>query len=114
MPISTEPPPPNIFAGLFELFWVAFAMAGGVARHLDAYLRGGEFPSIKLLIANAVVSGFSGYMVALVAMRVAPDWAFIAAGIGGYLGTQGLDWVAATLKGRVAQVINPLPPELPK
>jgi hypothetical protein len=115
MPITPETtPPPNLFFGLLEVLWVGFAMVGGIAHHLDAYLRGGDFPSFKRLIANAVVSGFSGYMMALVALRVAPDWAYISAGIGGYLGTQGIDWVASILRGRISQVITPVPPTPPE
>lgn len=115
LPLPSDPPPPNILSGLLEFLWVGFAMVGGIAHHLDAYLRGGDFPSFRMFIANAVVSGFSGYMMALVALRVAPDWAYISAGIGGYLGTQGIDFVASVMRGRIAQVVNPLqaPPSTP-
>lgn len=83
-----------------ELMWVLFAMAGGVARYLNMYLRTGAVPKMGLLFAHAVVSGFSGYVVAQVILRIEPDWAFVAAGVGGYLGTQGLDWAASVLRTR--------------
>jgi hypothetical protein len=83
-----------------DLLWVFIAAVGGIARYLDAYLRTGTTPQIGLLIGHAAVSGFSGYMVAQTVIRFQPDWALVAAGVGGYLGTQGLDWAASVLKKR--------------
>lgn len=39
-------------------------------------------------------------MVAQVALLIKPEWAFIAAGVAGYLGTQALDMVADLMRKR--------------
>lgn len=83
-----------------ELMWVVLAMVGGVAKYLDIYIRTGVIPKLGFLFAHTLVSGFSGYMVAQVVTRMSPEWALVAAGVGGYLGTQGLDWVSAVLKNK--------------
>lgn len=96
-----EPPstPPS---GTFwtELAWISLAVVGGVARYLDTYLKGGTAPKWGMILANGFVSGFAGYMASAIALKVQPDWAFVAAGIGGYLGTQGLDWISTVVKTR--------------
>lgn len=111
MPIHPpEPPTPAFLDAFAQVFWFILAVAGGIARFLDAYLRTGVFPTIGMMIAHAVVSGFSGYMVAQVVLKIAPDWTLVAAGVGGYLGTQGIDWIASVLKSRVESAI-PASPE---
>ncbi len=96
-------PNPSPFQQLFgELAWVILAMIGGVARYLDGHIRGTVSFKWGLAATHALVSGFSGYMVAQVALKLQPDWALIAAGVGGYLGTQGLDFISAVLKQRLA------------
>lgn len=98
----TQTPPDSTWVRFTaELMWVALAMVGGVAKYLDIYLRSGVMPKLGYLFAHTFVSGFSGYMVAHVVMRVTPEWALVAAGVGGYLGTQGLDWVSGVLKNRI-------------
>lgn len=84
-----------------ELIWVLVAMLGGVARYLDSYIRTGSSPKFGLMVAHAAVSGFSGYMVAQTVIQFSTQWALVAAGVGGYLGTQGLDWLATVLRDKV-------------
>lgn len=100
---GTPPTPPQFqwISQLGELGWLLLAMAGGVARYLDSYLHSGAVPKLGLAITHATVSGFSGYMVAMVAIKVQSDWALVAAGVGGYLGTQGLDFISRVLKRRM-------------
>lgn len=93
-------------ADLAQLTWVGIAAAGGVVRYLDVYLRSGSAPSFGPALGHAAVSGFSGYMVALVVIKVYPEWAMVAAGSGGYLGTQALDWVSAVIKSRVEKQLD--------
>lgn len=104
-----------------ELWLVIIAMLGGIARYLDSYIRTGAPPKIALLTAHAMVSAFSGWMVAQVVVQFAPTWGMWAAGVGGYLGTQGLDMIAAFLRtwlnGQAgtgqSQVPSPAPPAPP-
>lgn len=84
--------------------WGLIAMVGGVVRYLDVYLKTGQPPSFGPAIATALVSGFSGYMTALFVIHYDPSWAVVAAGVGGYLGTQGLDFVATTFKERFGKI----------
>lgn len=94
-----------------ELIWVLVAMLGGIARYLDSYIRTGDRPRLGLLIAHALVSGFSGYMVAQAVLQFSVNWAMVAAGVGGYLGTQGLDWLATVLRDKVVGGTIPPKPE---
>jgi hypothetical protein len=96
--------PPDIMAGILklgaELLWIVLAVIGGIARYLDSYLKGGHPPKLGLLIAHAAVAGFSGFMVAQTVLHFSPDWALVAAGVGGYMGTQGLDWITSLMRVR--------------
>ena len=108
MPLQT-PDPLSPMNGFVELFWFVIAVAGGIARFLDTYLRTGVFPAVGRMAAHALVSGFSGYMVAQVVMKISPEWTLVAAGVGGYLGTQGIDWISNALHARIEAAIPSIP-----
>lgn len=81
--------------------WAIIAMLGGVARYLDGFIKGQTAPTWSKILAHAFVSGFSGYIVAQAVLLIKPEWAFIAAGVAGYLGTQALDITADLIRKRV-------------
>lgn len=97
----------NFLENTAEVAWIILAMIGGVARYLDRYIRTGHSPKPGMLVAHTLVSGFSGYMVAQTIMRFDADWALVAAGVGGYLGTQGLDWLASVLSTKFGGTMPP-------
>lgn len=84
-----------------DFLLVLLAVFGGVARYLDEYLKTDILPKFGKAMAAAFVSGFSGYMVGLIANKVAPEWALVAGGLGGYLGTRGLDMANDLLRSRL-------------
>ena len=51
-------------------------------------------------IAKCFVSGFAGYIVAAIASKLSPDWVHVAAGVGGFAGTQALDFIINVVKRR--------------
>jgi hypothetical protein len=87
----------HIAEHLGTVTYAAIAAFGGVAKYLKEYLAGASF-SIQLLLANTVVSGFSGYMFAQVALIMKPDWAFVVAGMGGFAGSAAMDFAFALFK----------------
>ena len=91
---------------LGEVFWVILAVLGGLARSLDGYVKSGVFPRVSMLAAHIAISGFAGFMMAQLLLKIAPGWEHIGAGVGGYLGTQGIDWMAQAIKARLGGDIN--------
>lgn len=83
-----------------DLTWAVIAVLGGVARYLDSFLKGQTVPSWSRMTAHSVVSAFSGYMAAHAMWLIKPEWAFIVAGVAGYLGTQALDIMADLIRKR--------------
>lgn len=90
----------NFFDSINHYLWALFATIGGMAKYLDGYVRGTRAPSFSHFFAQAFVSGFSGYMFANVMVMYSPDWAYIAAGLGGFMGTQALDWILDIVKAK--------------
>lgn len=83
-----------------HLVWVLLACFGGIARYLYMFLRHRAKPNWPVMGAHMLVSAFAGYMVASMVALTESQWVYIAAGIGGYMGTEALDWLSRVLKTR--------------
>ena len=83
----------------------AIAILGGIARYLNSYTKDGSPFSVKVLAASTVVSGFSGYMFALVGLSLSmPEpILFIMAGAGGFFGDQTMKFVMEYVKIKADQ-----------
>lgn len=86
-----------------EIGIAGIAALGGVAKHLHAYLSGTVQFNIWRMLSRAVVSLFSGYTAAQVVTHVVgePDMAMAVAGLWGYLGAEGIDWLIAIAQKKV-------------
>lgn len=84
----------------------AWALLGGIGGSVKVFFQWTKkFPEnmkngIAVLFLNVFISGFSGYMGALFSSLASVDDKIhvIFAGIFGYLGVTGLDWIAEKLK----------------
>lgn len=87
-----------------ELGYVLIAFAGGVARYLNGYASGTPF-KLGVFAASAIVSGFSGYMFALlgIAMYMPFPFIFMMAGTGGFFGEQTLRYLMDVITKRVSK-----------
>jgi hypothetical protein len=88
--------------------WALLAAAGGVARFLSTRIAPEAEPITKakfafLMIANILVSGFSGLMGALVASAMTEDatWHFVSAGVFGFLGAKGIEILSDKLNSKL-------------
>lgn len=77
------------------------AICGGVARYLSGYADGKPF-SLGTFVASAFVSGFSGWMFAVMGMSMSlpQSIVFIMAGTGGFFGDQTMKLVLEYVKSR--------------
>jgi hypothetical protein len=96
--VPSSQPPDTIIA---QLLWLVLAAFGGIARYADESMRHESAITLIHLLGHGLVSAFSGYMFAIVALLIYPDWASVMAGIGGYLGTQGLSWVTKLVQNKL-------------
>lgn len=83
-----------------HIIYALLAIAGGVVKNVNGYLNG-EKLQINRMIANAIVSGFSGYMFASLAGLINPSWVYVAAGIGGYMGAESLTLLINIIKRKM-------------
>lgn len=94
---------------LSVLLWSLMAGLGGVVRFVARTLQNSgqlEFTRQAILIyalklfGNAVISGFCGLMGALAVSTLTADttWHLVAAGVFGYLGIEGLEFLSQTVK----------------
>ena len=77
-----------------SIIYGVVAVVGGVARYLKGFTDGTPF-NWKIFLASAFVSGFSGYMFALMgeSMMMPNPILFIMAGVGGFFGDQTMKLV---------------------
>lgn len=88
--------------------WATIAGMGGAARFLTQRLAADALPitfgkGVFLFSANCFISGFSGFMGALLmsAVTVEPQWVWAAAGVFGYLGPAGMDILANKISNKI-------------
>lgn len=77
-----------------ELLYGAIAVAGGVARYLNNFVAGQQF-RFSIFAASSFVSGFSGYMFAVlgISLDLPQPVLFVMAGVGGFFGDQTMKFI---------------------
>lgn len=92
-----------------SIIWALLGAIGGIVKVLAMLLTTSPLPSRKtimwLVLANAFISGFSGFLGAVVVSTLTTnsDLHVVAAGICGYLGVAALDIISNWLKQRIAK-----------
>lgn len=76
---------------IIQLLYGSIAVAGGIARYLRGYVDGIPF-SFGVFAASAFVSGFGGWIFALIgqSMLLPQTIIFTMAGVGGFFSDQAL------------------------
>lgn len=84
-----------------KIFWASIGIFGGIARMLNDILNKKEEFSWSRIFMKAIVSGFFGYMGGESAQFVSqPQLGFMAAGLVGYLGSEGFDYIVQIVRNR--------------
>ena len=85
-----------------QFIYGAVAIMGGIARYLKGFADGAPF-SLPIFLASAFVSGFSGYMFAIlgISLNLPEPMLFIMAGIGGFFGDQTMKLIYEWTKGKI-------------
>lgn len=86
----------------FEIIYGILATAGGIARYLSEYNRSGKF-AMRHFIASTAISGFSGYMFALlgISLDLPQTFLFMMAGTGGFMGEQALKFISEYVTNKI-------------
>ena len=90
-----------------EVLWALLGVAGGIARVFGNWLSQEEKPQrgtfIIILIFNIFISGFTGYLGAIVGNLLTGNdqWHVIFAGVFGYLGVNGLEYLSDKVKQKL-------------
>lgn len=87
---------------LIQLLYGSIAVAGGVARYLRGYVDGIPF-SFGVFMASAFISGFGGWIFALLgqSMSMPQTIIFAMAGVGGFFSDQALKLVFEYMAGKL-------------
>jgi len=78
------------------------ALCGGVARYLNGVASNGMNFNFGIFCASAFVSGFSGYMFALLGLTLSlpQNLVFIMAGTGGFFGDQTMKLIMEYIQAK--------------
>lgn len=87
-----------------EALIVILAVGGGVSRYLNGYLNGVPFRFLAF-VSSTFVSGFSGYMFALlgISMNFPGPILFMLAGCGGFFGDQTMKLVMDFVTNKITK-----------
>ena len=89
-----------------EIIWTILAILGGVSKQINQTLNEKKKFDWRVFLSRTVVSGFSGYMFAQTASILHPEWALVAAGIGGYMGSEAIDFIVHFLSGKMSKYVK--------
>ncbi len=95
----------TILMKIEALQWIygVIAIFGGIARYLSSYTQDGVPFNFGIFLASTFVSGFSGWMFALVGISMAlpQQITFVMAGTGGFMGDQTMKFCLEYIQGRM-------------
>ena len=81
-----------------DVIFVIVAVFGGIAKYLSTYLNGQEKVTVARAISYIVMCAFIGWISGEIMLLLYPNWALIASGVGGYAGTQMMDFFVEIMK----------------
>lgn len=97
------------------LIGIGIAVFAGVAKFCHDSMRAGMW-NWRLLLGRAVVAAFVGFMFFEISQQMETRWTWVACGLGGWLGADGITLLHLYLKSRLrlpgdtAQIINQAAP----